>query len=604
MMQGSRATARQDQARDQAVSRLVGLNSAAYQLAMRIIGSPEQAEDAVQQAYSNALQQLRTGAPPLETRTWFLRVVANAAKDIRKLEARRKGREEAVALRSVRADTGPQDNTVSILKGAVASLEEKYRVPLSLRYEQGLSQRQVAAVLEIPERTISDHVRIGLAKLRKALERAGYPAAVAAVLGGLKQTAPAAPTALAGRVEALVAQGAMKTGTGAMASLSATAKGGIAMKLIAGVVLAGAVAAGVAVSIKGGSDPLTAEAPPKRTEHAENQKYKFVPIVAARDPHKGTFYAWRYGAAGILNGPGLGADICDADDITADDEGNCYWTEPGHLNILRKWRLADARVVTVAGSQCGYLDGPLERARFNAWGGGGYTPSLAQASGDGKHIFLRDAGNGHALRHVDLEAGVVSTVGHKLVLAKDTAGDVYILDPKGGVVPPGKGYKTLKTPPLEGEASWWGCAFRALDVAKGRLYGEDRGPIHYWDLKTGKITWLTWNKKIGGKKRATDTSGPMATSSFQCPVGLTISPGGRFLYMGSGDGASLWRIDLEKKYVHILGRTPDGTVTFMDGTEKDRNAKFSDWPSVAAFSADGTGYWGTPSGIFRLVPVK
>ena len=80
------------------------------------------------------------------------------------------------------------------------------------------------------------------------------------------------------------------------------------MKMIAGLVLAGAVAGVAAVSLPGRGNTLPAEKPPKRKEHAENQKYKFVPIVAARNPHKGTFYSWRYGYAGILDGPGMGAE--------------------------------------------------------------------------------------------------------------------------------------------------------------------------------------------------------------------------------------------------------------------------------------------------------
>ena len=146
------------------------------------------------------------------------------------------------------------------------TLDQKYRVPLALCYEQDFTKRDAATVLEMPERTLSRYVSVGLEKLRKALERAGYPAAIAAVLGGLKQTAPAVPASLAGRVEALVSSGA-KAAPRKLASRAArrgsAAKGGYTMKLIAGVVLAGAVAAGAAILAprENGVAPLPAEAP-------------------------------------------------------------------------------------------------------------------------------------------------------------------------------------------------------------------------------------------------------------------------------------------------------------------------------------------------------
>jgi len=111
--------------------------------------------------------------------------------------------------------------------------------------EQGLSHGEAAAILEIPKRTLSRHVGEGLEELRKALSRAGYPAAVAVIIGGLAQTAPPVPATLAATLAKLVALGPT-SGAGATAAAVA-AKGGSAMKIIAGVVLAGALAGGAAL---------------------------------------------------------------------------------------------------------------------------------------------------------------------------------------------------------------------------------------------------------------------------------------------------------------------------------------------------------------------
>ena len=203
---------------------LIELSAAAYRLAFRITACEQDAEDAVQQAYMEALPKLRKGAVAPDVSTWFLGVVANAARNIRRTEGRRRRRERLVVNERGPREK-PGDNAVRALRAAMEALDSKYRVAIALCYEEGLTQHKAAAVLKMPERTVSKYVQVGLAKLRKALERAGYPAAVAAVLGGLKQTAPTVPASLAGRVEALVAQGAVKTGTGAVASASAAARG-------------------------------------------------------------------------------------------------------------------------------------------------------------------------------------------------------------------------------------------------------------------------------------------------------------------------------------------------------------------------------------------
>ena len=242
------------------VQRLLGLSDPAYQLAVRILGAHDMAEDAVQQAYLDAFRHLQSSRPPEEERTWFLRVVANAARKQRRKERSLKRREKA--LQPANATPQSSGNILGGLRVAMEVLEEKYRVPIALCYEQNLTQREAAAILNMPERTVSKYVNAGLEKLRKALERAGYPAAVAAVLGGLKGTAPAVPASLAGRVEVLVAKGAVvETGGGTAA---AAVKGGIAMKVVAGVLAAGALAGAVAVStgMGGGASPAVGDGKP------------------------------------------------------------------------------------------------------------------------------------------------------------------------------------------------------------------------------------------------------------------------------------------------------------------------------------------------------
>jgi RNA polymerase sigma factor (sigma-70 family) len=224
----------------------------AYRVAASVLGTTEGAEDAVQQAYLKAVRFLASQPPPQDERAWFLRTVANAAREQLRGEVRHRRKEAAMNLDPQTSITQPVNagELAALLRQAMGELDEQHRLPLTLCYQEGLSQREAAAIMDTPERTLSRHVREGLELLRGFLVRSGYNAAPAAVLGALAHTAPAVPASLAAAVAKIVSgqAGAMGSGVGsAGAAAGAAAKGGIAMKAIVAVVLAGTVAAGVGV---------------------------------------------------------------------------------------------------------------------------------------------------------------------------------------------------------------------------------------------------------------------------------------------------------------------------------------------------------------------
>jgi RNA polymerase sigma factor (sigma-70 family) len=235
--------------------RLLALSDAAYLLAVRVLGRREGAEDAVQQAYLDAWRHLQRSAPPQDERAWFLRAVANAAKMSVRGEARLKRREAAVRRERI-VESPPDPELVAALRREVNRLEEPHRVAVSLCCEQGLSQREAALVLDLPESTVSLRVNTGLDRLRQALSRAGYAAAPAAVLGGLKFTAEAAPASVVRTASRVPVTSAPAPASG-LAGLTAAWKVAAAFGLA--VILAGGSA--LAVRGPGGAAPLPAAAP-------------------------------------------------------------------------------------------------------------------------------------------------------------------------------------------------------------------------------------------------------------------------------------------------------------------------------------------------------
>lgn len=158
--------------------------TSAFFLAMRILQNRALAEDAVQEAYLNAWKALREGKRPEESRSWFLRVTANCAKTVRRAKTRRDRREDAVRATANATQEPGRADTETEAATAVAALErleEKLRLPLSLCYEQGLSQRQAAVVLGLSQQAISNYVNRGLEKLRRMLTGDGVKVSSAAL---------------------------------------------------------------------------------------------------------------------------------------------------------------------------------------------------------------------------------------------------------------------------------------------------------------------------------------------------------------------------------------------------------------------------------------
>jgi len=235
------------------------------------------------------------------------------------------------------------------------------------------------------------------------------------------------------------------------------------------------------------------------------------------------------------------------------------------------------------------------------------------ASVDGKHLFVRDVLAKGLWRHVDLDAGTVTSLEswHQprkgyLIIAKDREGEIYAFRTNGEDPPDCPGYKKFKVAPSQAMNSRYHMFDRyALDVQAMRFYWHCRGPIMATDLRTGEVSTLTWDEKSGQAKRPNNTSGPLETTTLLCPTGMSISASGRYLYVGQGDGSTCFRLDLEQKVAHLFGRLDDGGFGWRDGADRDKNCQMTGctgWPAATVFIPDGRGAWATCWGIYGLTP--
>jgi len=157
----------------------------AYRLAMRITGSQQDAEEAVQDAFWGVARKIDTFRGDSAFGTWLYRIVSNAA--YAKLRRRPRGRvvislDAELAFHedgrddalSADGSAGLDDPAVqaelrAVLSSTVSELPPHYRAAIVLRDVEGLSMAEVSDTLGITVGTAKSRARRGRLLLRKRL---------------------------------------------------------------------------------------------------------------------------------------------------------------------------------------------------------------------------------------------------------------------------------------------------------------------------------------------------------------------------------------------------------------------------------------------------
>ncbi len=144
--------------------------------AMRVVGSRDEAEDVVHDAFVAVWRKIdRFDAERGSLRAWLMTVVRNRAID--KVRARRASIDVDLADERSLLRTGPnptQDAALTRTSGlevraAMASLPDEQRRALELAYFEGYTYREVAELTGVAAGTANGRLRLALAKMRDAL---------------------------------------------------------------------------------------------------------------------------------------------------------------------------------------------------------------------------------------------------------------------------------------------------------------------------------------------------------------------------------------------------------------------------------------------------
>lgn len=160
----------------QALAALVSRHqAAAWRLALRLTGDETMASDATQDGFLKAFGALDDFRGDAAFRTWLLAIVANEARGMLRTRARR--RESPLQDVGPLPAGGPDVAEGVVLRDEAArirrrlqELPEKQRLAVSLRLEEGLSFREIGALIGSSEGAARVNYHHGIRRLREKLE--------------------------------------------------------------------------------------------------------------------------------------------------------------------------------------------------------------------------------------------------------------------------------------------------------------------------------------------------------------------------------------------------------------------------------------------------
>jgi len=140
------------------------------------------ADDVTQQIFLKLFTAIRQFRGESEFTTWLYRLVVNACLDERRRRRRLLPWGETVAMRNP-SEKKPQEKQYARLEvaeavqAAIGELKPKFRLPILLKYIEGLSYEEIASVMGCSKGTVASRLNRGHSQLAKRLSHLNNPAA-------------------------------------------------------------------------------------------------------------------------------------------------------------------------------------------------------------------------------------------------------------------------------------------------------------------------------------------------------------------------------------------------------------------------------------------
>lgn len=132
-----------------------------YRIAYTVLHNNEDCADALQESLIKAWQRLDTLRDDARFRGWIIRIVVNCSRDML--------RKRKVRIFELTEDIPAPQAENTHLDEALQLLDERLRLPIVLHYVEGMSMREIADVLRLPQGTIKNRMYHGRKKLAQIL---------------------------------------------------------------------------------------------------------------------------------------------------------------------------------------------------------------------------------------------------------------------------------------------------------------------------------------------------------------------------------------------------------------------------------------------------
>ena len=138
------------------------------------------ADDVTQQIFLKLFTAIRQFRGDSEFTTWLYRLVVNACLDERRRRKRLLPLGETVAMRNP-SDKKPQEKQYArrevseAVQAAIGELKPKFRLPILLKYIEGLSYEEIATVMGCSKGTVASRLNRGHSQLAKRLAHLNNP---------------------------------------------------------------------------------------------------------------------------------------------------------------------------------------------------------------------------------------------------------------------------------------------------------------------------------------------------------------------------------------------------------------------------------------------